>query len=269
MALNPFNLARKGALAYIGALLMTRDELSRTIDTFARRGAQVERAARERLGQTARSLRSEVRDEIAAGQEQVEQAGSALVSGRDRLLDALNIPTYADVLKLNAELDRLAGGISDLRVKQRELARAAAEAAAVSPNEPLPGYEKLGAEAVIDRLPELEEPALLAVRAYEQERGRRITVLRAVERALLARQAARGALDEPPTRTTIDPLPRYEELRADEVIERIAGLSDAELLHVKVYEQEHQNRVTVLRAIDERLRPAVEAEEAESAEHSA
>jgi hypothetical protein len=94
---------------------------------------------------------------------------------------------------------------------------------------------------------------LLAIRAYEQERGNRVTVLRAVERALIERQAACGGLAEPATRTTVDPLPRYDELKVEEIVERMAGLAPAELLHIKVYEQEHQGRVTVLRAVDERL----------------
>lgn len=243
MILDPaLNIARKSALAYIGAVALTGDELTQMFERLARRGTSVERAARTQIRRRIRFLRTEV----AESQEQLKETREDLVRGRDQLLDALNIPTQASVRDLNDRVAQLLIQVEELRGTIRRQPQA--------PNEPLPGYDKLNAEAVIERLPALIEPTLLALRAYEQEHANRVTVLRAVERALIVRQAARGALEEPAARTTVEPLPRYDELRADEVIERLAGLSEAELLHVRTYEQERQARVTVLRAVEERIR---------------
>jgi poly(hydroxyalkanoate) granule-associated protein len=257
MAVDLKNIARRGALAYVGALAMTGDQVAKTFGQLVERGTQVERAARHQAGQARRRLRGEVKDTVEEGQEQVAEVSSALAKGRDRLLSTLNLPTHNDVLLLNVQVERLSGELDTLRKAAR---RQKADAVAVANGTtPLPGYEKLNAESVVDRLIGLEEPALLAVRAYEQAHGNRITVLRAVERALVERQAARGGLDEPAGRTTVEPLPRYDELTAEEIVDRLAGLDPAELLHVKVYELEHANRVTVLRAVVEKLTAEIPA----------
>ncbi len=241
MILDPaMNIARKGVLAYIGAIALTGDQVAQTLDRLAKRGEQASKGVRSQLRGTLRT----VREELVEGQEQVTDAQLDLTSRRDQLLETLNIPSQTAVLELNAQVARLAAQIDELRgtLRRRE-----------APAEPLPGYDKLTADAIVDRLPKLEEPALLALRAYEQQHANRVTVLRAVERALVERQAARGALGEPAARTTVEPLPRYDELRAEEIIERLGDLGAAELLHVRTYEQEHQARVTVLRAVEERL----------------
>ena len=239
---SALNIARKGALAYIGAVALTGDEVARMVNRLAARGESVEATARARLRRTIRSAR----EGVAEGREQIDEARMSVMNGRDRLLDALNIPTQMSIEELNAQVARLAAEVDELR---GALHRRQAEATAG----PLPGYDKLNAEAVIERLAALNEPTLLALRAYEQEHANRVTVLRAIERTLIGLQAARGALAEPAGRTTVAPLPRYDELRAEEVIERLAELNEAELLHVRTYEQEHQARVTVLRAVEERL----------------
>jgi poly(hydroxyalkanoate) granule-associated protein len=243
MILDPaMNIARKGVLAYIGALALTGDQVAQTLDRMAKRGEQASKDVRTQMQRTLRT----VREELVEGREQVADARFDLTSRRDQLLETLNIPSQTAVLELNTQVARLAAQIDELRgtLRRRE---------AQVPTELLPGYEKLNADTIIDRLPKLEEPALLAVRAYEQQHANRVTVLRAVERALVEHQAARGALGEPAAHTTVEPLPRYDELRAEEIVERLGDLGATELLHVRTYEQEHQARVTVLRAIEERL----------------
>lgn len=252
MILDPaIDVARKGALAYVGAVALTSDEITKAVRQFTERGtkfeqaareqlAKVEHAARERLSHATRSLRRPAKE----GEDTGEPAANVLEQGRDRLLATLYLPTHSDFTKLNLEVERIVSAVDELRSQRRRQARAA---------EPLPGYEKLNVDAVVDRLAKLDEPALLAVRAYEQAHSKRITVLRAVERTLIERQAARGALGEPGARATVDPLPRYEEHTVEEIVERLAGLSEAELLHVSVYEQEHQKRAAVLQAIEEHM----------------
>ena len=276
MALDPRNIARKGALAYVGALALTGDQVTKTVDQLATRGAKIEHDAREqfakvehdareryakveqstraRLAKITRTFRVEAAEPAEAVAEVMvepaEHAAGAFEKGRDRLLEVLSLPTHEDIVKLNQEVDRLSAEIDQLR-KQTRRPKVALAASNGAP--PLPGYEKLNVEAVVDRLPALDEARLLAVHAYEQEHGKRVTVLRAVERALVGLRASRNALDEPGFGLTVEPLPRYAELTVLEIVERLQGLDDAELLHVQVYEQQHAGRLGVLRAVEERL----------------
>jgi poly(hydroxyalkanoate) granule-associated protein len=236
------DVARKGLLASVGALAYTREGLAAALDRFATRGSLVEQTARLRIERSLRQTRSG----LAQGQERAAEARTDLQRRRDRLYDALNIPTQTSIAELDAQVDQLTTQIDELRAALRRQAHQV-------PIQPLPDYDKLTVEEVLERMSKLEEPALLALRAYEQQHANRVTVLRAAERALVEQQAARGALGEPAGRTSVEPLPQYAELRAEEIVERVAGLSQTELLHVRTYEQEHQARVTVLRAIEERL----------------
>ena len=262
MALNPGNIARKGALAYVGAIALTGDQVTKSVDQLATRGAKIEHDARERFAKIEKSTRAQFAKVTGTSHEEVvepveapvapaEHAASAFEKGRDRLLEVLSLPTHEDIVKLNQEIDRLSAEIDQLR-KQSRRAKAAVVAPAIDGAPPLPGYEKLNVESVVDKLPALDEAKLLAVCAYEQEHGKRVTVLRAVERALVGLRASRDALDEPGFGTTVEPLPRYAELTVMEIAERLHGLDEAELLHVQVYEQQHAGRLGVLRAIEER-----------------
>jgi hypothetical protein len=249
MVLNPIDILRKGVLAYIGAIAMTSDQVVKTLDQFTKRGAQ----ARKRAGKGAKKgeLAAPRQVERAIGRpgddiEESVAATKALDNARNRLPGALNQSAHADVLELNSEIARLDDESDDAGNKTDQQESEVATRL-------LPDYEKLNAKAVIDRLPTLEEPDLLALRVYEPGHANRITVLRAIERELISRQAARGELVRLATSTAVEPLPRYDELTAEEIVERLPRLNKPELLHVKVYEQEHSNRVTILRAVDERL----------------
>jgi poly(hydroxyalkanoate) granule-associated protein len=259
MILDPaINVARKSALVYIGAIALTGDRLTQTFDQLAQRGEQIQNSARERLRQVTSEARRMVRRDLAEGQEQIEETSDLITQGRDRLMDALNIPTQTSMTKLNYEVARLSAQIDELReTTRRNKAQAKAQATAIS--EPIPGYEKMNVETVIAELPAHPEATLLAVQAYEQQHANRITVLRAVERTLVNKRVRRGALHKLDGLTTVEPLPRYGELRAEEIVERTSVLSEEELLHVRAYEQDHQARITVLRVIEQRLGAKVEA----------
>ena len=242
-------MVRKGTLAYVGAIALTGDMARDAFGQLAKRGVSAEQAAMAQLRRLGRTLRRDAEASAEESHEQAAEARNLLVQSRDRVLGMLMIPTQSNLRELNAQVERLTAAIDDLRTKSRRQLR---EVSA----EPVPGYEKMNVDTVLSQLPKLEEAHLLAVRSYETTHQNRVTVMRAVERALIERQQARGALGEPATRTTVEPLPNYEQLRAEEAVEKLAGLNPAELLHVRTYEHEHQNRVTVLRAIDERLAPA-------------
>ena len=53
--------------------------------------------------------------------------------------------------------------------------------------------------------------------------------------------------------TAAFPLPRYHRLTSAQVIERLDGLSLAELKKVRAYEMEHKNRKTLLAQLERRI----------------
>jgi polyhydroxyalkanoate synthesis regulator phasin len=171
-------VARKGALAYVGAVAMTGDALTQAFDRLAKRGARFEQDARTRLRKATRMARADV----AEGDRQVANGRGALEQGRNRLFAALNLPTQRSVEQLTSEVALLSAQIDELRETMRREAKGA--------EEPLPGYDKLNAERVVEVLPTLNEQQLLAVRNYEQTHNHRVTVLRAVDKQIEAKTAA-------------------------------------------------------------------------------
>jgi hypothetical protein len=187
MILDPaLSLVRKSALASVGAVALTGDTVAETFERLAARGEKAERAVRVRL----RLATADVRADIAENQEQVvaeskeRLAGvrGVVEGGLGRLADMLNLPTQRAVLKLNDEVARLSTQIDQIRAQTRRQARAVELAQGAV--EPLPGYDKLNAEHVVEQLQALPEPKLLAVQNYEQTHSNRVTVLRAVDKLL-------------------------------------------------------------------------------------
>lgn len=241
--------ARKGALAYVGAWALASDYALETVESLAQRGEKAEQAARQQLRESLRAVRGEARAGIAEGEQQLDAARDEAqrVTNRisDRVVDALNIPRQDDIKELDSQVARLTVQIDQLRANLRRNEATLAE--------PMLGYEKLTADEVIARLPDLDITQLLALRAHEQQHANRVTVLRATEHTLIERHAAAGTLDATNALTTVEPLPGYAKLTAEEAIERLQSLNETELLHVKTYEQEYLARVTIVRAADERL----------------
>lgn len=101
---------------------------------------------------------------------------------------------------------------------------------------PIPGYDSLTAEEIAKRLPELSQVDLTKVEVYERRSQARSTVL---DRAA----ALRG--DEP--------WPGYDEMTADEIVERLRDADDALVAKVRDYERAHKDRTTVMRAVEREL----------------
>ena len=179
------NVARKSALAYVGALALTGDAARDSFERLSKRGADAQRLMREQAQKLANRLRRQADAPAEAKPAEAHKARTLLSQGRDRLFDRLQIPTQASLAELNSEIERLSAAIDDLRVKSRR------QPVALAPTpEPLPGYEKMNVDTVLSRLPKLDEAGLLAVQAYEQAHQGRVTVLRGVERTLAERQTA-------------------------------------------------------------------------------
>lgn len=182
MILDPaLTLARKSALASVGAVALTGDTLTSTVNRLATRGAQVSKSATNGHLDAAK-LQEQV---LPMSAEQVAKLRNIFEQGRDRLIGALNLPTQTSVEELKTEVARLSAQIDQLRVAARRQAKAAADPSIPqdsAPAEPLPGYDKLNVERAVDLLPTLDEAQLLAVQTYEQAHGNRVTVLRAIDK---------------------------------------------------------------------------------------
>jgi hypothetical protein len=174
-------LARKSALASVGAVALTGDTLSSTVSRFAARGAQVAKRARNGRLDIAK-LQEQT---LPVNEEQLAKLGDIFEQGRDRLIGALNLPTQSSVEQLKIEVARLSAQVDQLRAARRH-----AKAVEEAQDEPLPGYHKLNVERVVDLLPTLDEPQLLAVQIYEQFHANRVTVLRAIDKLREARAEA-------------------------------------------------------------------------------
>jgi hypothetical protein len=101
---------------------------------------------------------------------------------------------------------------------------------------PIPDYDSLTAEEIVKRLPELSQVDLAKVEAYERKGAGRTTVLERIA-------ALRG--DEPWS--------GYDDMNAQEIVERLRGGDDELAARVRDYERAHKARATVLRAAEREL----------------
>ncbi len=104
---------------------------------------------------------------------------------------------------------------------------------------PIARYDKLTADEVIGRLPELSQSELTTVDAYERANENRTTVLSRIS-------TIRG--DEP--------WAGYDELTAAAVVAALADADEDRAQQVRAYERSHKNRASVLKAAERELTTA-------------
>ncbi|CAA9482612.1 MAG: hypothetical protein AVDCRST_MAG67-973 [uncultured Solirubrobacteraceae bacterium] len=97
----------------------------------------------------------------------------------------------------------------------------------------IPGYDSLNADEIIERLSGLSQIDLAKIDAYERREIGRKTVLERIS-------SLRG--DEP--------WPGYDDMNAQDVVERLRDADDALAGSVRQYERAHKGRTTVLRAAE-------------------
>jgi len=101
---------------------------------------------------------------------------------------------------------------------------------------PIADYDSLTAEEIAKRLPELSQVDLTKVEVYERKSQARSTVL-----------------DRAATLRGDEPWAGYDEMTADEVVERLRDANDALVAKARDYERAHKNRTTVMRAVEREL----------------
>jgi ferritin-like metal-binding protein YciE len=98
---------------------------------------------------------------------------------------------------------------------------------------PIAGYDKLNADEVIERLPQLSQVELGQVDAYERRHAARKTVLAKID-------SLQGDA----------PWSGYDEQRAEEITQRLRDADDQEAREVRDYERRHKARQSVLEAAE-------------------
>ncbi|MDX1664793.1 MAG: phasin family protein [Candidatus Promineifilaceae bacterium] len=263
-------LGRNAALAYVGLWGIAYDEAQEMVDRSRRlldraesRGEDLTHKAEVRARQTIDRVREQVEEEVEIVQDQIE-AG----------LDEAGVPTEQDIMALSVKIDALARQIDRLAIREREadlqveaqlgvvtervdrivaarlreleaqiealnekLAAVATEqqrAPRQTATAPFIDYDELTAREINERLGALTMAELAAVRRYEAANEKRVTVLREVDRRLEAM-----------------PIAGYDELTVDEIEPLLENLTSEQLAFLAEYEAAHENRVTLLRAIEE------------------
>jgi hypothetical protein len=101
----------------------------------------------------------------------------------------------------------------------------------------------------------LTQAVKAAYRAGVEELEHPGPVTKAVMEAMRGKETA-TAEPEAALKVPVLPLEDYDDLTVEEVVSRLGGLDADGLRVIHAYESEHKGRVTVLRAIDERLETA-------------
>jgi hypothetical protein len=101
---------------------------------------------------------------------------------------------------------------------------------------PIPSYGSLTADEIVSRLSGLTQTDLSKVYKYEKAHENRTTVLESILGKLVTL-----------------PIPAYDSMNADEIVDRLDRLDESELRTIKRYESETKMRSTVLEKVDSLL----------------
>ncbi len=231
------DVTRKSYYAYLGMWRMIYDGAIETVtysrrmvDKAIERGEGVERMAIEEVQDTVTEMKTEVEARANKIQKRLKKglrrSERGLEDQIETVLERLEVPTQNTLVELNERIEMLNKKIDNMILAQNQ----------VVIEQPMPRYDTLTAKDIVKRLDELTLEELVNVKQYEMAHENRVTVLREVDRRLDAM-----------------PIARYDALTVDEIEPMLSTLDTAELKAVAKYEAAHENRVTLLRAIDSEL----------------
>lgn len=224
------DVSRKSAFAYLGMWRMiydgamnSLDRTKRLFDEAVERGEGVEQKAMDNL----KEMTGQVEEGANKMQDRLtrnfRRSKDELDSQIEAALNRLDVPSRSNIAELNAKLDALDKKLNEMIAMQAEPVI----------EQPMPRYDKLTAKEIVSKLDALTIEDLVAVRQYEMAQENRVTILREVDRRLKAM-----------------PIARYDDLTVDEIEPFLVTLDVAQLEAVAEYEAAHENRVTLLRAIE-------------------
>lgn len=224
------DLGRKSMFASLGMWRMIYDGAMNSVDRSKRlfdeaveRGEGVQESAMN----NAKEMTNQVQESANQMQDRItssfRRSKDEMDSQIESALNRLDIPTRSNIAELNAKLDALNEKLNEIMTAQAEPVV----------EQPMPRYDKLTAKEIVSKLAPLTIEELVAVKQYEMAQENRVTILREVDRRLKAM-----------------PIARYDELTVDEIEPLLSTLDVAQLENVAVYEAAHENRVTLLRAVE-------------------
>ncbi len=232
------NMSRRAMRAYMGLLGLAYDEAKtrweqsqQFLERAENRGQKLDEQAMteaqkyyEEAGSRISTLQNRVRRNAAQVEEQM---GDEIEVRIEAVLNRLNIPSREQIARLNAKIETLSRKIEEVAMVEMD----------ITSQEPWPQYEQMTAKEVVSKLAGLSIEELTAVKEYEMARENRVTVLREVNGRLQAM-----------------PIARYDQLTIQEIEPNLSTLTVAELNYLAQYETAHENRVTLLRAIETELK---------------
>lgn len=241
--------SRKAVLAYAGLWGMAYDEAAgllekgkSMLEQAEHRGESMESAATKRAQKVREqakgrlqkmearfdSMQGKVKGRAEKAEGKVEYDLETQV---ERVLDRLGIPSRDRIVKLSEEIEALSKKIdAQLAAESALVVKVEAEPVTL----PLVNYTELTAKEILALLDKLTVTELVEIKRFEEANENRITVLREVNRRIESM-----------------PLVGYDEMTVEEVETRISGLSAEQLDFLATYEKAHQNRVTLLRSLEE------------------
>jgi ferritin-like metal-binding protein YciE len=171
----------------------------------------------------------------AVGDEETAKLAASIRADEEKMLERVlrEIPKLTDAVvraevKGDPSYDVTATGAAD-----------AVRRVASGGDVPIARYDKLTADEIIGRLPELSQSELTKIDAYERANENRTTVLSRIS-------TLRG--DEPWT--------GYDELTAAAVVAALADADEDRAGQVRAYERSHKSRASVLKAAERELTTA-------------
>jgi ferritin-like metal-binding protein YciE len=171
----------------------------------------------------------------AVGDEETAKLAASIRADEEKMLERVlrEIPKLTDAVvraevKGDPSYDVTATGAAD-----------AVRRVASGGDVPIARYDKLTADEIIGRLPELSQSELARIDAYERANENRTTVLSRIG-------TLRG--DEP--------WAGYDELTAAAVVAALGDADDDRAQQVRAYERSHKNRASVLKAAERELTTA-------------
>jgi ferritin-like metal-binding protein YciE len=186
------------------------------------------------------------------GDEKTAQLAASIRADEERMLERVlrEIPQLTDAVASDDGFDLATTGAGEtVRKAASATNRAARKVPGVTQAEgeikgavsnegdlPIDRYDALSAGEIVKRLPELSQLELAQIDAYERRGRKRSTVLDRVK-------GLRG--DEPWV--------GYDELNAEQIVDKLEDAGDAVLDAVRTYERAHKDRTTVLRAAERQL----------------
>ena len=194
------------------------------------------RVGQQNMQRGAQATQQSVQAGVQAASQSAQQAMEAANQVGQQGAQATSQSAHQSAEATNQSAQQGAGGAEQMAQE------GALAAQSVAPGVPIEDYDDLNVGKIVEQLDNLSVDELQRVRAYEQQNKNRDTLLKQLDRRMMA---ATGV-----------PIWDYDDLNVGEIVEQLDNLSVDELLAARAYEQENKDRDTLIGQIDRRIKAA-------------